>query len=135
MIFVAGVKRSDPQLGQLYYLGGGGDESKKQWFIRIGGFQDAEFMEMDGFTPNQRLWEETLLGKLMPFVFELRADAEGNIFRDNAFDMSTQSLYKYQMKYLPDGNGPLRLAFASESIRPDAPDGRFSGVLIYEIVK
>ena len=71
----------------------------------------------------------------MPFVFELRADAEGNIFRDNAFDMSTQSLYKYQMKYLPDGNGPLRLAFASESIRPDAPDGRFSGVLIYEIVK
>ena len=135
LIFIAGVKRSDPQLGQLYYLGGGGDESKKQWFIRIGGFQDADFMEMDGFTPNQRLWEETLLGKLMPFVFELRADGEGNIFRDNEFDLATQNLYKYQMKYLPDGNGPLRLAFASESIRPDAPDGRFSGVLIYEIVK
>ena len=136
LIFISGQKTSDPQLGDLYLLGGGGDESKKVWFIRIGGFLDAQFMEPDGFTPNENLWTNSLFGKLMPFVFELSVDRENNIVREYQFDPDFTPLYAYQMKYPADGSGgPLRLAFASESLQPDAPPGRFNAVLIYEIEK
>ena len=135
LIFVAGQKSQNAQFGDLYVLGGGGDESKKQWFIRIGGFEDAQFMEADGFSPNENFWENSFLGRLMPFTWEMAIDRENNIYREYEFSPETTDLFKYQMKYPEDGNGPLRLAFASESLQPDAPPGRFSGVLIYEIVK
>jgi dolichyl-diphosphooligosaccharide--protein glycosyltransferase len=135
LIFLAGTKTGNQQFGDLYLLGGGGDESKKQWFIRIGGFDEAQFLEADGFSPNENLWENSFLGRLMPFTWELAIDAENNVYQEYEFNPETTDLYKYQMKYPADGNGPLRLAFASSSLQPDAPDGRFSGVLIYEIVK
>ena len=135
LIFIAGQKSQNSQFGDLYLLGGGGDESKKQWFIRIGGFEDGQFMEPDGFSPNDNFWENSFLGRLMPFTWELAIDAENNVYQEYEFNPETTDLYKYQMKYPADGNGPLRLAFASSSLQPDAPEGRFSGVLIYEIVK
>ena len=92
-------------------------------------------MEADGFSPNENFWENSFLGKLMPFAWEMAIDRENNVYREYSFSAETTDLYKYQMKYPADGNGPLRLAFASESLQPDAPQGRFSGVLIYEIVK
>jgi len=135
LVFLAGTKTANQQFGDLYLLGGGGDESKKQWFIRIGGFEDAEFMEPDGFSPNANFWENSFLGRLMPFTWELAVDAENNVYQEYEFNPERTNLYAYNMKYPADGNGPLRLAFASSSLQPDAPPGRFSGVLIYEIVK
>ena len=59
----------DSSTGRIYYrLGGGGDESKKQWFIRIGGLDENDFLHDDLFTPRNNFWEETLLGKMMPFT-------------------------------------------------------------------
>ena len=135
LIFIAGRKGSDQRLGDFYILGGGGDESKKQWFIRIGGMEDQQFMEADGFTPNDNLWTNSLLGKLMPFVTNVQVDQEGQVIENQPWSQEMTTLYKYQMKYPADSNGPLRLAFASSSIRPDAPGGAFTGVLVYEIVK
>src|ERR671917_1413351 len=40
----------------IYTLGQGGDESKKQWFIRIGGFDESDYVENDGFTPTPQIW-------------------------------------------------------------------------------
>ena len=51
----------------IYTLGQGGDESKKQWFMRIGGFDEANYIEEDGFTPKPEFWNNTLIGKLFPF--------------------------------------------------------------------
>ena len=135
LIFIAGRKGSDQRLGDFYILGGGGDESKKQWFIRIGGMEDQQFMEADGFTPNDNMWTNSLLGKLMPFVTNVQVDQEGQVIENQPWSQEMTTLYKYQMKYPADSNGPLRLAFASSSIRPDAPGGAFTGVLVYEIVK
>jgi dolichyl-diphosphooligosaccharide--protein glycosyltransferase len=50
----------------FYTLGNGGDESKKQWFMRIGGFDESDYLEKDGVTPKQRFWNTTLLGQLIP---------------------------------------------------------------------
>jgi hypothetical protein len=92
-------------------------------------------MEPDGFSPNDNFWENSFLGRLMPFTWELAVDAENNVYQEYEFNPERTNLYAYNMKYPADGNGPLRLAFASSSLQPDAPQGRFSGVLIYEIVK
>jgi dolichyl-diphosphooligosaccharide--protein glycosyltransferase len=51
----------------IYTLGQGGDESKKQWFMRIGGFDEANYIEEDGFTPKPEFWNNTLIGRLFPF--------------------------------------------------------------------
>jgi len=135
LIFIAGRKGNDQRIGEFFLLGGGGDESKKQWFIRIGGMQDEEFVEPDGFTPNENLWTNSFLGKLMPFVNSVQVDQEGQIIENQPWAQGNTQLYTYQLKYPADSNGPLRLAFASSSIHPDAPAGAFTGVLIYEIVK
>ncbi len=91
LIFIAGqwiAEASQSGSGtQLYYFltvnapypnPAGGDESKKQWFIRIGNtlcnpacFNESSgnnaLMYPDDFTPTPYFWANTTLGKLMPF--------------------------------------------------------------------
>ena len=69
LIYVVGQKLPglDPtNPSPLYVLGSGGDESKKHWFIRIGGFNESEYVESNGDTPKQKYWD-SLLGNMMPF--------------------------------------------------------------------
>ncbi|HJU35322.1 MAG TPA: STT3 domain-containing protein, partial [Nitrososphaera sp.] len=63
----------------VYTLGQGGDESKKQWFMRIGGFNEANYVEEDGSTPKPEFWNNTLIGKLFPFqpLYYARFGPEG----------------------------------------------------------
>jgi len=114
-------------------LGGGGDESKKQWFIRIGGLNIDDFLETNEFTPKPFFWENTLLGKMWPFEPGSFIDQQGNLVAGEWEEGRTR-VYSYSMKFPPDSGGPLRLAFASSSIQEDAPQGIFTGVLIYEVV-
>ncbi|MBM3897072.1 MAG: hypothetical protein FJ358_00890 [Thaumarchaeota archaeon] len=134
LIFVAGQKSEEQNLGQIYVLGGGGEESKKQWFIRIGGFDQNVYLYEDEFTPKQVFWSNTLLGKLMPFKVNNYIDAEGRLV-GGEWERGRNALYNYQMNYPADGEGPLALAFESSSIRKDAGAGIFTGVLIYKINK
>ncbi len=55
---------------------GGGDESKKQWFIRIGNetcgclYETSgpkALMQADDFTPTPYFWANSTLGKLIPY--------------------------------------------------------------------
>ncbi|MEE8238832.1 MAG: STT3 domain-containing protein [Nitrososphaerales archaeon] len=132
LVFVVGQKVDQGQ-GEIFVLGGGGDESKKQWFIRIGGLNIDDFLETDEFTPKPFFWENTLLGKLWPFEPGSFIDQQGNLVAGQ-WEEGRTAVYSYSMKFLPDSGGPLRLAFASSSILEDAPQGIFTGVLIYEVV-
>ena len=134
LIFIAGQKVEDQNLGKVHVLGGGGEESKKQWFIRIGGFDQNAFLYEDEFTPKTAFWDNTLLGKMMPFKLNNYIDAEGRLVGAN-WERGRNALYTYQMNYPADGNGPLALAFESSSIKQDAPAGIFTGVLVYKINK
>ena len=40
VVYIVGQRFSGINGSELYVLGNGGDESKKQWFIRIGGFDE-----------------------------------------------------------------------------------------------
>ena len=68
LIFVAGQKLSLESEESLYLLQGGGDESKKQWFMRIAGEDLSRYLHYDGISATDYFWHETLLGQMIPFT-------------------------------------------------------------------
>ncbi len=123
----------------LYTLGQGGDESKKQWFMRIGGFDESRYIHNDGFTPTPAFWNNTLLGKLFPFspASYVMFGGDGGIQNIRNVSQGWQQgfvgLYTQDIKY-PAGGGPdqpLHLVYASPSY-VDEENIAF-GVFVYEI--
>ena len=51
----------------FYVLRGGGDESKKQWFMRIAGLDESKFLQSNGSDGTDYFNNETLLGQMFPF--------------------------------------------------------------------
>lgn len=130
LVYVVGQKFSNA--GQdLYILGGGGDESKKQWFMRIGGMDETKFLEPDQFTPTDYFWQDTLLGHMFPFVpvtyYDPSTHAESQTYQDGY-----TAIYAKDIKFPQNGNGPLQLAYESSSLNMTG-NGVFSGVLIYKV--
>ena len=61
LIFVAGNRLNVDHEGiPLYVLQGGGDESKKQWFMRITGEPLPKYLHDDGLSGTDYFWNETL---------------------------------------------------------------------------
>jgi dolichyl-diphosphooligosaccharide--protein glycosyltransferase len=117
-------------------LGNGGDESKKQWFIRIGGFNEIDYLEQDGFTPTSQFWNGTLLGNLIPFTPVSYASFQGGVLTNiqPQYQPGSVGLYTKNIKYPgnAEDNQPLRLVYSSDSFRTDEP-GLVFGVLLYEV--
>jgi len=130
LVYVVGQKFvSNGQ--DLYVLGGGGDESKKQWFMKIGGLDSTKFLQDDSFTPTDYFWKNTLLGQMFPFTpityFDPNTHNESPIY-----NTGYTAIYSKTIKYPANGTGPLRLVYSSPSLdRKDS--GVFSGVLIYQV--
>src|SRR5581483_7118004 len=120
----------------LYTLGQGGDESKKQWFMRIGGFDETRYIESDGFTPTPEFWNSTFLGKLFPFEPSsyVSFSAQGGIQNiKQQWQQGFTGLYTKHVKYPTNGTSdqPLQLVYASPSFtRGTNP---MFGVLIYKV--
>jgi dolichyl-diphosphooligosaccharide---protein glycosyltransferase len=120
----------------IYTLGQGGDESKKQWFIRIGGFDEKRYIEQDGFTPTPQFWNNTLLGKLFPFepLYYAGFGPQGPAEIQKTWKPGLIGLYAQDLKY-PAGGGndhqPLHLVYASPSF--NNKEGIMFGVFIYKV--
>jgi dolichyl-diphosphooligosaccharide---protein glycosyltransferase len=119
----------------IYTLGQGGDESKKQWFMRIGGFDEASYVEEDGFTPKPEFWNNTLLGKLFPLepLYYARFGAQGPAEVQETWQPGLVGLYAQNVKYPADGGNdqPLHLVYASPSF--ENQEGIMFGVFIYKV--
>ena len=132
LIYIVAQRLAGANGTSFYTLGSGGDESKKQWFIRIGGFDENQYLQQDGLTPTPLFWNATLLGKLIPFNVEAYAS------RDNVqqqYSPGTIALYSKHIKYpenAVDIHQPLSLAYASPSFNSDKP-GLVFAVLIYKV--
>ncbi|RNJ74817.1 MAG: hypothetical protein EB828_06280, partial [Nitrosopumilus sp. D6] len=117
----------------IYLLRGGGDESKKQWFMRIGGFELGEYLHQDGISGTDKFWNETLLGQMIPF--SLLGYVQPNDFNQQSktYVPGYIGLYEKNIKYPKDGDGPLRLVYAS----PSYTEGQSPviGVFVYEVNK
>ena len=132
LIFLAGMKLTGPNLPPYYILEGGGDESKKVWFMKIGGVDQAQFVEIDGHTPKNAFWD-TMLGKMIPFTIAGYADPSNDRIYDS-YQNGLVPVYVPEIKYPTNGDGPFKLVYASPSI--DRIDkGPITTILIYEINK
>ncbi len=124
-----------PERIAIYTLGQGGDESKKQWFMRIGGFDERQYIERDGFTPTPEFWNNTLLGKLFPFepLYYASFGPQGTTNLKQQWEPGLVGLYAKQVKYPEDGGNdqPLKLVYASPSFRNE--DNIMFGVFIYKV--
>jgi dolichyl-diphosphooligosaccharide--protein glycosyltransferase len=134
LIYVVGQKlpASDPtSKSPIFVLGSGGDESKKHWFIRIGGFNETDYLESNGDAPKQKFWD-SLIGHMMPFkpIGNYNPNT-GSI--SPTFEPNTIPFYLKDIKY-PKGNSsqPLTLEYASKSFESNDP-GLFFGVLLYKV--
>jgi dolichyl-diphosphooligosaccharide--protein glycosyltransferase len=117
----------------LYLLNGGGDESKKTWFMRIGEVELSKYLESDGRTATTYFWNETLLGKMIPYTPLLYYNEEyqqtSETFKNGFVPISI-----LEINYADDGNYPLKLVYTSPSFTNKNID-RFTTVLVYEVNK
>lgn len=167
-IFLVGYKYipgSSSGSNQVYYMltvptpypsPGGGDESKKQWFIRIGNvtcgclyetFGPQALVEPDDFTPTPYFWANSTFGKLIPYqnsgIFIQPANPNASpVYSYNDTVQSNGAsgigagytgLYTYNMNY-PAGNttNPFQIAFQSSSMTSSG-QGLLTAVLVYKI--
>ena len=130
LVYVVGQRFSGINGSELYVLGNGGDESKKQWFIRIGGFSENRYLEQDGFTPTPFFWNNTLLGHLIPFS---PVSYVSNGVPSSQYQPGAMTIYSKDIKYPENGkSGPFELVYSSDSFRSSKP-GLFFAVLVYKL--
>ena len=129
LINVAGM-RYETNTIPVYDLHGGGDESKKQWFMAIAGINPLPYMESDRFTPKPGLLENSLFGQLLPFSILSYLDPQTNT-QYQEYRPGTSALYVKDIK-LADPDGPFILVYASPSFS-DIEAGSMNAVLIYKV--
>jgi len=117
----------------LYLLNGGGDESKKSWFMRIADVELSKYLESDGKTATSYFWNETLLGKMIPYNIILYYNEE-NQQQSQIFQNGFMPLSILEINYADDGNYPLKLVYSSPSFTNKNID-RFNAILVYEVNK
>jgi len=138
LVYIVADRHNGPNGNSFYTLGSGGDESKKQWFMKIGGFNERDFVEDDGFTPTANFWNNTLLGKLIPFT-PISYASFGNGMLTNIqpeYSSGTIALNLKDIKYPINGTSdqPYKLVYASPSFENDNEDIVF-GVFLYQVNK
>ncbi len=134
LIFIAGENLSNDANNPLYVLGGGGDESKKQWFLRIAGYDLSKYLHSDGISATDSFHNETLLGQMTPFSLLVYVNPADFNQQSDTYLPGMTGLYSQDIKYPADGDGPLRLVYASPSFVSEK-SGPMHGIFIYEINK
>ena len=134
VVFVSGQRLAVDNEGQaLYILQGGGDESKKQWFIRIADKSMTQYLQSDGISGTDYFWNDSLLGKMFPFTPLAYVNLQTNQ-QSATYQPGFTPIYVKDIKYPSDSNGPLRLVHASPSFNGEK--GQYIiGVFIYEVNK
>jgi dolichyl-diphosphooligosaccharide--protein glycosyltransferase len=134
VVFVAGQRLAVDNEGEaLYVLQHGGDESKKQWFMRIAGEPLDKYLYSDAISGTDYFWNNTLLGKMFPFTTLAYVNFQTNQ-QSATYQPGFTPVYVKDIKYLSDGNGPLRLVHASPSFNAEK-NSPIIGVFVYEINK
>jgi len=134
VVFVAGQRLAvDYEDQPIYVLQGGGDESKKQWFIRIAEESLPQYLYPDGISGTDYFWNATLLGKMFPFSVIGYVNFETNQ-QSTTFQQGFTPIYVKDIKYSSEGNGPLQLVYTSSSFNTEKAQPMI-GVFIYKINK
>ena len=132
LIFVSSQKlQTEPE--DLFVLMGGGEESKKQWIMRIAEEPVSKYLLNDGISGTDYFWENTLLGKMIPYSLLGYAEPNSNRVLTN-YTPGSLGIYVKDIKYPENGDGPFKLVYSSTSFE-DESTGPILGIFIYEINK
>ena len=135
VINLAAQKLSEDNIMDLYLLNQrGGDETKAFWFMKISDLRILDYYnrELSGYT--DKFWDETLLGKLIPFTHVLYVDPDNPELQSETFKPGYISIYVKDVKFPANGDGPFQLVYVSPSFERD-DGGPLTGPLIYKINK
>jgi len=112
----------------------GGDETKAIWFLKIADLSVFDYYnpELSGYSG--KFWDETLLGKLIPFTHVLYVDPDNPEIQSETFKPGYTSIYVKNIKFPMNEDGPFQLVYVPPSFEMDAP-GPLTGPLIYKINK
>jgi len=135
IVNLAVEKLSAENILDLYVLNQkGGDETKSFWFMKISDLHIADYYnpELTGYSG--KFWDETLLGKLIPFTHVLYVDPDNPEIQSETFKPGYTSIYVKNIKFPMNEDGPFQLVYVSPSFEMDAP-GPLTGPLIYKINK
>ena len=132
LVYVAAQKLSNDIYSPFYALGGGGDEDKKYWLLRIAEMPLQEYLYSDNATGTEKFWNSTLLGKMIPFTplgyLDLSEYSQAEDYQ------SGYVIYLKDIKYDSNSNEPLQLVYTSPSF-DRISEGEVSGIIIYKINK
>ena len=132
LVYVAAQKLSNDIYSPFYALGGGGDEDKKYWILRIAEMPLQEYLYSDNATGTEKFWNSTLLGKMIPFTplgyLDLSEYSQAEDYQ------SGYVLYLKDIKYSSNSNEPLQMVYTSPSF-DRISEGEVSGIIIYKINK
>ena len=132
LVYVAAQKLSNDNYSPFYALGGGGDEDKKYWILRIAEMPLQEYLYSDNVTGTDKFWNSTLLGKMIPFTplgyLDLSEYSQAEDYQ------SGYVLYLKDIKYDSNSNEPLQIVYTSPSF-DRISEGEVSGIIIYKINK
>jgi dolichyl-diphosphooligosaccharide--protein glycosyltransferase len=131
LVFAVGQRIDQGSDQPIYLLSGGGDESKKQWFMRIAGEPTRKYVHPDGISGTDYFWNETLLGKLFPFSTISYVNPRDTSTQSETFKMGLTPVYAKDIKYPANGDGPFRFVHASPSFVNN--DQILLGIFIYEV--
>jgi dolichyl-diphosphooligosaccharide--protein glycosyltransferase len=101
--------------------------------MRIAGVPVEKYIYVDGLSSTSEFWNETLLGKMIPFTTFAYVDLV-NQKQAQEYVPGFTPVYIDDIKFPKEGNGPFKLAYMSSGfLRKDS--GAINGVLIYEVNK
>jgi dolichyl-diphosphooligosaccharide--protein glycosyltransferase len=135
IVNLAVQKLSEDNIMDLYILDQkGGDETKSFWFMKIADLRVLDYYnpELTGYSG--KFWDETLLGKLIPFTHVLYVDPNNPEIQSETYKQGYTSIYVKNIKFPMNGDGPFQLVYVPPSFEMDAP-GPLTGPLIYKINK
>jgi len=112
----------------------GGDETKAFWFLKIADLRVFDYYnpELSGYSG--KFWDETLLGKLIPFTPLVYVDPNNTEIQSETFKPGYTAIYVRDIKFPSDGDGPFQLVYVSPSFER-SDEGVMTGALIYKINK
>lgn len=128
------------------FTAGGGDESKKQWFVRIGGLDETKYLECPGLSPNEvassgipcqsvddfnltpYAMSNSLFGQFLPFrpagyLYTSGSGSTASVQFSTSYTFSSNGAppleaftYPSTFVYGSNSTGPFRLAYVSPSL-------------------
>jgi len=135
LINLAGERLSEENVFEMYtFRTNGGDETKAFWFLKIADLRVLEYYQMDLTSFTDKFWDETLLGKLIPFTPLMYVDPNNTEIQSETWLPGYTAIYVRDIKFPTDGDGPFQLVYVSPSFESNK-SGPVTGPIIYKINK